>query len=144
MKEKRNKGDIFISLWIALGVIIILGFFVFSMVIGGSAGLGYQENGHFFVRDHSEVVEVSKTIWEISYIWGIFAFRCRAIEHAFNRDNAALGIVLHVVGENHQLGDVCKASVFFLRETLTHSPMLCLNTLLTDLKYEGRLKSISF
>ena len=44
MNEKRNKGDIFISLWIALGVIIILGFFVFSMIIGGSAGNGYQEN----------------------------------------------------------------------------------------------------
>ena len=42
MKEKRNKGDIFISLWIALGVIIILGFFVFSMIIGGSAGLGFR------------------------------------------------------------------------------------------------------
>ncbi len=42
MKEKRNKGDIFISLWIIFGVIVILGFFVFSMIIGGSAGLGYQ------------------------------------------------------------------------------------------------------
>ena len=71
MKEKRNKGDIFISLWIALGVIIILGFFVFSMIIGGSAGLGYQENGHFFVSDHAEVVEVSEAIWTMSWIWGI-------------------------------------------------------------------------
>lgn len=71
MKEKRNKGDIFISLWIIFGVIVILGFFVFSMIIGGSAGLGYQENGRFFVCDHAEVVEVSKTIWEISNIWGV-------------------------------------------------------------------------
>ena len=71
MKEKRNKGDIFISLWIALGVIIILGFFVFSMIIGGSAGNGYQENGQYFVRDHAEIVEVSKTLWVISSVWGI-------------------------------------------------------------------------
>ncbi len=71
MKEKRNKGDIFISLWIALGVIIILGFFVFSMIIGGSAGNGYQENGQYFVRDHSEIVEVSQTLWVISSVWGI-------------------------------------------------------------------------
>ena len=71
MKEKRNKGDIFISLWIALGVIIILGFFVFSMIIGGSAGNGYQENGQYFVRDHAEIVEVSKNLWLISSIWGI-------------------------------------------------------------------------
>ena len=70
-KKKRNKGDIFISLWNAFGIIVILGFFVFSMIIGGSAGLGYQENGRFFVRDHAEVVEVSKILWEISNIWGI-------------------------------------------------------------------------
>ena len=71
MKEKRNKGDTFISLWIALGVIIILGFFVFSMIIGGSAGNGYQENGQYFVCNHAEIVEVSKTIWVISSVWGI-------------------------------------------------------------------------
>ncbi len=69
--KKTNNNDIFITLWITLGVIVVLGFFVFSMIIGGSAGLGYQENGHFFVRDHAEVVEVSEVIWTISRIWGI-------------------------------------------------------------------------
>ncbi len=71
MKEKSSKGDILITLWNTTGIIIILGFFVFSMIIGGSAGLGYQENGHFFVRDHAEVVEVSEAIWTMSWIWGI-------------------------------------------------------------------------
>ncbi len=71
MKEKRNKDDIFMKLWIAIGVAIVLGFFVFSMIIGGTAGNGYQQNGHFFVRDHSDIIEVSKIIWEISSIWGI-------------------------------------------------------------------------
>ena len=71
MKEKSNNGDVIITLWIIFGVMIILGFFVFSMIIGGSAGLGYQENGRFFVRDHARVVEVSKILWEISNIWGI-------------------------------------------------------------------------
>ena len=71
MKDKRNKNDVFLTLWNAFGVIVILGFFVFSMIIGGSAGLGYQENGRFFVCDHAEVVEVSKILWEISNIWGI-------------------------------------------------------------------------
>ena len=71
MKDKRNKNDVFLTLWNAFGVIVIFGFFVFSVIIGGSAGLGYQENGRFFVRDHSEVVEVSKILWEISNIWGI-------------------------------------------------------------------------
>ncbi len=71
MKENRNKGDILITLWNTTGIVIILGFFVFSMIIGGSAGLGYQENGHFFVRDHANVVEVSEVIWTMSRIWGI-------------------------------------------------------------------------
>ena len=69
--KKRNKSDIFISSWITLCVIVILGFFVFSMIIGGSAGLGYQENGRFFVRYHADVVEVTEFIWTISRIWGI-------------------------------------------------------------------------
>jgi len=69
---KREKSDIFITLWIAFGVIVILGFFVFSMIIGGSAGNGYLEAGKYFVGDHGNYVEVSKTIWETSNIWGIF------------------------------------------------------------------------
>ena len=60
MKNKRNKSGIFISLWITLGVIVILGFFVFSMIIGGTAGNGYQD-----------VVQVSEIIWKISSIWEI-------------------------------------------------------------------------
>ena len=52
-----------------------------------------------------------------------FVFRSRAIEHAFNRDNTALGIVLHVVGENHQLRDVDKTAELFLREPLIVHPL---------------------
>lgn len=69
MKEKRNKGDIFITLWNTLGIIIILGFFVFSMIIGGNAFLGYIENGHYFVGEHGQYVEVSETLWLISSVW---------------------------------------------------------------------------
>ena len=50
-------------------------------------------------------------------------FRSRAIENAFNRDNTALGIVLHVVGENHQLRDVDKAAELFLREAFVVHPL---------------------
>lgn len=71
MNNKKNKFDIFITLWIAFGVIVILGFFVFSIIIGGTASNGYQENGNFFVSNHADVVEVSKMIWGISSIWGI-------------------------------------------------------------------------
>ena len=71
MKKNRNKGDIFITLWNTTGIIIILGFFVFSMIIGGSAGNGYQEAGKYFVGEHGSYMEVSKTIWLISSIYEI-------------------------------------------------------------------------
>ena len=71
MKHKQSKCDIFISSWITLGIIVVLGYFVFSMIIGGSAELGYQENGHFFVAAHANLVEVSEIIWTISRVWGI-------------------------------------------------------------------------
>ena len=68
---KKNKSDILITLWLAICVIVILGFFVFSAIIGGTAWNGYQENGQYFVCNHAEIVEVSKTIWVISSVWGI-------------------------------------------------------------------------
>ena len=71
MKEKRNKGDIIITCWVVIGVVIILGFFVFSMIIGGSAGNGYQETGKYFVGEHGNCVEVSETIWIISSVFEI-------------------------------------------------------------------------
>ncbi len=71
MKSIRKKGDLIITLWIAFGVIVILGFFVFSMIIGGSAGNGYQEAGKYFVGEHGSYVEVSETIWIISSIYEI-------------------------------------------------------------------------
>ena len=71
MKEKGTKGDVLITLWIIFGVMIILGFFVFSMIIGGSAGSGYIEGGRYFVCEHSNTVEVSNIVWYISRIWGI-------------------------------------------------------------------------
>ena len=70
MKKTKPYGEI-ISAWLVLGITILLGFFVFSMIIGGSAELGYQENGRFFVCDHAEITEVSKEIWIISRVWSI-------------------------------------------------------------------------
>ena len=71
MKEKRNRKSTLITVWTALGVAIILGFCVFSAIIGGNASIGYQENGQFFVCNHGDVVEVSETIWRISSVWEI-------------------------------------------------------------------------
>ena len=40
-----------------------------------------------------------------------------AIECSLDRDNATHGVVLHIVGKNHQLGDVDKSAELFVRET---------------------------
>ena len=65
---KKSKGNIYITIWLALGITIILTFFVFSMVIGGSAGNGYREAGKYFVGDHGNYVEVSQSIYIVSSI----------------------------------------------------------------------------
>ena len=71
MKGKQNKGDILISLWIALGVTVVLGYFIFSFIIGGSASNGYQADGLFYVCAHDDSVAVSKVVWMVSKVWGI-------------------------------------------------------------------------
>ncbi len=71
---KKLKGDIFITLWIAFGVTVILGFFVFSAIIGGDALNGYKENGQYFVTAHENVLEVSKATWIVSKTWGILFY----------------------------------------------------------------------
>ena len=65
---KKDKGNIFITVWLALGMTIILTFFVFTIVIGGSAGNGYQDAGKYFVGDHGNYVEVSQSIYIVSSI----------------------------------------------------------------------------
>ena len=71
---KKLKGDIFITLWIAFGVTVILGFFIFSAIIGGDALNGYQENGQYFVTAHENVAQVSKTTWIVSKVWGVLFY----------------------------------------------------------------------
>jgi hypothetical protein len=66
-----NLSKAIYKIWNVISGIVVFGFFVFSMLIGGSAFLGYQENGRYFVRDHGTVVEVSQVVWNISYIWGV-------------------------------------------------------------------------
>ena len=71
---KKLIGDIFITLWIAFGVTVILGFFIFSAIIGGDALNGYQENGQYFVTAHENVAQVSKTTWIVSKVWGVLFY----------------------------------------------------------------------
>ncbi len=71
VRDKKNKFDIFITLWIIFGIIVILGFFVFSFIIGGSALNGYQQGERYFLCNHEEITQVSKMIWIISKAWHI-------------------------------------------------------------------------
>ena len=75
MPKSTNKlKNCLITIWIVLGVTIILGFFIFSFMIGGSALNGYTKNDSFFVQSHSNITEVSQTIFKISRIWHILFF----------------------------------------------------------------------
>ncbi len=63
-----------ITIWLMIGISVIVGFFCFSAITGGSALNGHIENGLFFVRSNSSVVEVSKTVFIISQIWSIMFY----------------------------------------------------------------------
>jgi hypothetical protein len=55
----------------AILIICILNFVAFgigSMMIGGSATNGLQENGRFFVSEHGKNTEVTKQVWNYS-LW---------------------------------------------------------------------------
>ena len=71
---KNLKSDTLITLWITFGVTVILGFFVFSAIIGGDALNGYQENGQYFVTAHENFAQVSKATWIVSKAWGILFY----------------------------------------------------------------------
>lgn len=71
---KKIKSNMFITLWIVFGIAIILGFFVFSAIIGGDALNGYQENGQYFVTAHESVAQVSNVTWIVSKTWGILFY----------------------------------------------------------------------
>ena len=71
MKERKNK---IISLWNIFAIMIFVGFFVFCMILGGSASNGYQEAGKYYVGEHGAYTEVSETVWLISSVWEILFF----------------------------------------------------------------------
>lgn len=69
--NRTNLSKAIYKIWNVISGIVVFGFFVYSMLIGGSAFLGFQENGRYFVRDHGTVMEVSQVVWKVSYIWGV-------------------------------------------------------------------------
>ena len=65
--KKSTKKNIAVVVKITC-IMLILSFFIFSMIVGGNAGLGYEENGKYFVGNHGDFSEVSETVWVISYV----------------------------------------------------------------------------
>ena len=68
---KENKTNLLLCFWNAIGIVIIAGFFILSFVIGGSASLGYCDANAYFVGNHGEYTQVSKSIYHMSYVWEI-------------------------------------------------------------------------
>ena len=68
---KKTKADILITVWLALEIIIVVGFFVYSQIIGGSASLGCIEEDAYFVGDHGQYTQVSQVAYQASIIWEI-------------------------------------------------------------------------
>ena len=68
---KKNKINLILTVWNAIGIVIIAGFFIFGFIIGGSAGLGYCESNTYFVGNHGKYTQVSETIYLVSSVWEI-------------------------------------------------------------------------
>ena len=65
--KKFSKKNTAVVVKIACITIILL-FFLFSMIVGGNAGLGYEENGKYFVGNHGDFTEVSEAVWVTSCV----------------------------------------------------------------------------
>ena len=69
--KRADKTTVMIRA-VAIGAILfVVAFFVFSRCIGGTASLGYREEGLCFVGNHGDFTQVSETIWYVSRVWGI-------------------------------------------------------------------------
>lgn len=66
---KKNKSNILICVWNSIGIVIVAGFLLYGLIVGGSASLGYCENNTYFLGNHGEYTQVSKCIYQISYVW---------------------------------------------------------------------------
>jgi hypothetical protein len=65
--NKLNEKKIYLYLFY-FGLINFFTFFVFSHFLNGDAGSGFIRDGHYFVGNHGQYTEVSKTLWTINKI----------------------------------------------------------------------------
>ena len=47
---------------------VLISFFAFYMLVGGSAGIGYREGGRYFVGSHGDYTEVARVLWIASCV----------------------------------------------------------------------------
>ena len=66
---KKDKTNTLICFWNTIGIVIIAGFLLYSLIVGGSASLGYCEDNTYFLGNHGEYTQVSKFVYQISYVW---------------------------------------------------------------------------
>ena len=73
MKKKWYLSDKIITAWIVLGCFIVVSHLV-VLWFYGSAINGFEYNGQYFLGNHGEYLEVSKTVWNASLVWGILFY----------------------------------------------------------------------
>jgi hypothetical protein len=56
-------------IWI-VAIVNFFSFFFISLYLGGSASIGKQENGKFYLGEHGRYTEVSENVFEYSEIHG--------------------------------------------------------------------------
>ena len=66
---KKDKTNILICFWNTIGIVIIAGFLLYGLIVGGFASLGYFEDNTYFLGNHGEYTQVSKSIYLTSYVW---------------------------------------------------------------------------
>ncbi len=71
---KRGIFHWFSVVWVGITFVVMLSYFVFSAWIGGDAISGTCDGGKYYVAEHGNLTEVSKTVWEISRVSTILFF----------------------------------------------------------------------
>lgn len=71
MKKKLYKLAYYGSLiWILNFVIFV----IISMWLGGTALIGFIQNGSYYIGNHGNYTKVSNVIWYLNYIQGVLLF----------------------------------------------------------------------
>ena len=72
----RRKRMVVGALLFGVGVVNMVVCFVIAIILGGNALNGKIEDGHYYLAQHSELTEVSRSVWLYScvHFWTVIAY----------------------------------------------------------------------